>query len=93
MRKNNLRRTKLEIIHDILREIGEEGTRPTHLMYKTNLSHALLKKYLERLSEQEMIIRVNSKEGTYITLTEKGEKQLKSIKRVSKTLNKLLRGD
>ena len=51
------RRGKLEIIADILRSIkNKEGKiKPTHLLYKSNLSHAKLKEYVNILLEKGMI--------------------------------------
>ena len=45
------KRSKVEIIFDILKTINEKEGRikPTHLMYKSNLSHKLLNSYLEEL--------------------------------------------
>ena len=51
------RRGKLEIIADILSSIQDkEGKiKPTHLLYKSNLSHAKLKEYLDILLKKGMI--------------------------------------
>ena len=51
------RRGKLEIIADILSSIqNKEGKiKPTHLLYKSNLSHAKLKEYLDILLKKGMI--------------------------------------
>tara|TARA_Y100000310_G_scaffold250842_1_gene257205 strand:+ start:2847 stop:3122 length:276 start_codon:yes stop_codon:yes gene_type:complete len=54
---NVKRRGKLEIIADILRSIQDKGgkIKPTHLLYKSNLSHAKLKEYASILLEKGMI--------------------------------------
>lgn len=51
------RRGKIEIIADILRSIQDKGgkIKPTHLLYKSNLSHAKLKEYADILLEKGMI--------------------------------------
>lgn len=51
------RRSRLELIFDILSAIQNKGgkIKPTHLMYKSNLSHKLLNNYLEELIEKELI--------------------------------------
>ncbi|MBN4049022.1 hypothetical protein JYT91_00225 [archaeon AH-315-M20] len=51
------RRGKLDIIADILISIkNKEGKiKPTHLLYKSNLSHAKLKEYVNILLEKGMI--------------------------------------
>ena len=74
------RRTNSEIIYDFLNcLIEKKGTvKLTRVMYKVNLSHMLLKKYLNLLSENGFI-KVNTtatksgKRQTHqITLTEQG---------------------
>jgi predicted transcriptional regulator len=51
------RRSRLELIFDILSAIQNKGgkIKPTHLMYKSNLSHKLLNNYLDELIEKELI--------------------------------------
>ncbi|MBI2112675.1 hypothetical protein HYT52_04025, partial [Candidatus Woesearchaeota archaeon] len=48
----------MELIFDILLAIQNKGGRikPTHLMYKSNLSHKLLNSYLEELIQKELVI-------------------------------------
>ena len=52
------RRSRLELVFDILLAIQNKGGRikPTHLMYKSNLSHKLLNGYLEELLQKELVI-------------------------------------
>jgi predicted transcriptional regulator len=54
---SNVRRSRLELIFDILSAIQLKGgkIKPTHLMYKSNLSHKLLNTYLDELLEKELI--------------------------------------
>ncbi len=69
------RRTKIDIINDMLKSIQEKGGRikPTHLMYKANLSHKLLNTYIDELVGKEMINRVEGKSGNqYIIISDKG---------------------
>lgn len=51
------RRSRLELIFDILIAIQNRGGRikPTHLMYKSNLSHKLLNNYLDELVQKELV--------------------------------------
>ena len=51
------RRGRLEIIADILRSIQNKECRikPTHLLYKSNLSHEKLKEYTNLLLKKGMI--------------------------------------
>lgn len=52
------RRSRLELIFDILLAIQNKGgkIKPTHLMYKSNLSHKLLNAYLEELVEKQLVM-------------------------------------
>ena len=51
------RRGKLEIINDMLQSIKNKGgqIKPTHLLYKSNLSHSKMKVYLKELTEKGMV--------------------------------------
>ena len=51
------KRGKPEIVFDILLSVHESGgkIKPTRLLYKSNLSHARLKLYLESLMKQELV--------------------------------------
>ncbi len=53
-----VRRSRLELVFDILLAIQNKGGRikPTHLMYKSNLSHKLLNGYLEELLQKELVL-------------------------------------
>ena len=74
------RRSRLELIFDILLAIQNKGGRikPTHLMYKSNLSHKLLNSYLEELIGKELVIiqeeQVKKKQtpNKTVVITEKG---------------------
>lgn len=71
------RRTRIDIISDILTAIQNKGGRikPTHLLYKANLSYQLLSEYLEELQEKKLVGEeiVGKKQAKKeILLTEKG---------------------
>jgi len=74
------RRSRLELIFDILLAIQNKGGRikPTHLMYKSNLSHKLLNSYLEELIGKQLVLieeipmRKRQTPSKMVIITEKG---------------------
>ncbi|MFW6230400.1 MAG: winged helix-turn-helix domain-containing protein [Nanoarchaeota archaeon] len=80
------RRTKIEIIHDILKAIQNKGGRikPTHLLYKSNLSHKKMMEYVDDLLKKGMIreeheAKSNNKK---YTITNKGLQYLVEFKQI-----------
>ena len=68
------KRSRIDIIADMLLSIQNKGgeIKPTHLMYKSNLSHTQMKSYLEELIEKEFIDKTRKEHYEYIILTDKG---------------------
>ena len=76
------KRERIEIIHDILKAIIDKGknVRPTHILYKSNLSSQMLKEYLTELIEKEFIEEQHDKKKNKIyILTEKGYKYVEDF--------------
>ena len=79
----NTRRSKIQILYDMLRFIqSAELAKPTHIMYKANLSYQRFKKYLELLEEKEFVTKIKKKRSTYFQITEKGRKFVRSFRQV-----------
>ena len=78
------RRGKLEIIADILRSIQNKGgnIKPTHLLYKSNLSHAKLKEYVDILLEKGMIEEQQVKGRKLFFMKNQGHKFLLEFERI-----------
>jgi predicted transcriptional regulator len=77
------KRDRLEIIHDILHVIQQKGSgiKPTHILYKSNLSHQMLTEYLGELIKKEFIEEVtDKKKKKFYTLTDKGFNYLSEYK-------------
>jgi len=78
------RRGKLEIIADILRSMQKkEGKiKPTHLLYRSNLSHAKLKEYVNMLLEKGMIEEKTIKGRKMYFMKDQGYKFLLEFERI-----------
>jgi len=74
----NRKREKTEIVHDILQVIRDRRkVRPTHILYKSNLSHKMFLDYIKELTEKDLITETTDKKGIRLyELTEKGHKYL-----------------
>jgi len=68
------KRNRLEIIRDILKVIRDRNGRikPTHILYKSNLSYQMMEDYLEELKAKGFITEIKAKKGKTYAITEKG---------------------
>ena len=76
------KRDRLQVIFDILDVIREKGEsiKPTHILYKSNLSHQMMQQYLGELISKEFIVEKETKKGKTYSLTEKGYNYLNEYK-------------
>ena len=84
------KRDRLEIIRDILDLLRIKGdkVRPTHIMYKANLSHQMLTDYINELKEKDLIEEKKDKKNKKIfTLTQKGFKFLEDYSMIRKFMD------
>jgi len=80
------RRSRLEIIYDLLNSIREKGgaIKPTHLLYKSNLSHKKMMEYTAELMEKGFM-EEKEKEGKKIyALTDKGLEYVNEFMRMKR---------
>lgn len=68
----------MDIVYDMLKAIQDKGGSilPTHLLYKSNLSHGRLKQYIEELKVKALVAESERKGKTVFVLTEQGAKFL-----------------
>lgn len=76
-------RSKGRIFADILRAVQESGTaKVTHILYKANLSHDRLTKYLAQLEDSGLIVRQQEGDRTSYAITEKGVRFVAEFRRM-----------
>ncbi len=75
-------RSTLRINLDILNAVRDEGdAKPTHILYKANLSHDRLVKYLEELTAKGLIEVQQEGESRSYRITSKGVSFLIEMRR------------
>jgi len=79
-----MRRTKIEIINDILGAIQQKGgkIKPTHLLYKSNLSYKKMLEYVNELITKEMVKEDAFKGKKVYTITDKGISYIQEFKKI-----------
>ena len=79
------KRNKLEIIRDILEVIKSRSgkVKPTHILYKSNLSHQMMEQYLLELKEKELIYESKIGNSKTYNITERGIQYLNQYKMIS----------
>ena len=79
------RRERLQIIYDILKVIMDRNGRikPTHILYKANLSPKTLKESLTELIDKRFIIELQESSGKKYSLTEKGREFLEKYRTIT----------
>ena len=84
-----MKRNHFEIIRDILKVIREKSGRikPTHILYKSNLSYSMMEQYLQELIEKEFIVEEKLKKGKTYRITEKGNAYLEKYHVVSEFID------
>jgi predicted transcriptional regulator len=81
----NRKRDRLQVIYDILAAIQERNGRikPTHILYKSNLSHQMMEDYLTDLISKGFIMQAATKSGKTYSLTDKGYDYLSKYKLIT----------
>jgi len=81
-----VRRSQMEIYIDILQVISEGNRKPTHVMYRANLSWARLMKHIRFLQSQDLLTIVEGSGVERYEVTEKGREVLSYFRRLEGAL-------
>jgi predicted transcriptional regulator len=78
----NKKRDRLQVIHDILRTIKDKNgkIKPTHILYKSNLSHQMMDEYMSELIEKKFISEEKIENSKTYSITQKGLEYLNQYK-------------
>ena len=77
----------MEILIDILKVVAEGNEKPTHVMYRANLSWTRLKEQLDFLLRQEMLAEIETESGAIYKLTLKGKETLEYFRKIEVQLS------
>lgn len=78
------RRPKIQIFYDMLDVIQKNGgeSKPTHILYKANLSYKRFAKYLAVLKEKGFIEEAKKGNSTVYRITQKGADFLREYSKI-----------
>lgn len=70
----NKKRTRIEVMHDILKVVKNRNgkIKPTHILYKSNLSYQMMGDYLKELTGKCFLVEQKLQKGRTYSLTPKG---------------------
>jgi predicted transcriptional regulator len=74
------KRESFQIRHDILKAIQMGKTKPTHIIYKANLSNQMLVEYMKELISNGFVEEKKNPKGRTYELTDKGRDFLREYK-------------
>jgi predicted transcriptional regulator len=83
-----MRRTRLDIINDMLKASSKDGVKKTHIMYKARLSFKQLNEYLSLLKKRGLVNIENNNGNTTYKTSEIGTAFLKKYEDMD--LNKII---
>ncbi|MBU3923631.1 MAG: hypothetical protein KJ592_01825 [Nanoarchaeota archaeon] len=79
------KRNRLQVIRDILSTINKKKgeIKPTHILYKSNLSHHMMDEYLKELISKKFIKENRKTRGKTYSITKKGKDYLDQYKLIT----------
>jgi len=87
--ETQVRRSPMEMVCDILAVVSQGPTKPTHILYKANMSWKVLTSYLSYLTSSGMVEKEDEEGGKRSTyrLTVKGMQILRLYQGLRESLN------
>ncbi len=78
------------VIHDILKAISEKDgkIKPTHILYKANLSHQMMEEYLKELINKGFVNEEEKDSSKTYSLTKKGFDYLKEYRFITEFVDR-----
>jgi predicted transcriptional regulator len=72
------KRDRMQIIFDMLKAIIDKGgqIKPTHLLYKGNLSHTMMQEYVAELKKSGFMSELEDKKGKRYIITDSGREYI-----------------
>ncbi len=80
------RRSKMETCGDILRAIAAGAQKPTHIMYRANLSWNIMQGYISGLEAQGYVVSTIESERKVYKLSQRGFEILNRMQQVKQEL-------
>ncbi len=77
----------METFCDILRAIGAGAEKPTHIMYKANLSWTVMQLYIKSLEAQGLVLETSELGKKLYHLSDKGFQLLSQFLTIREDLN------
>jgi predicted transcriptional regulator len=83
------RRSRIETFFDVLCTIGSGIEKPTHIMYKANLSWTIMQLYTDSLIRKGLVVFEESEGKKRYRLTEKGRQVMQQYLSIKEDLDML----
>ncbi|MGI0085376.1 MAG: winged helix-turn-helix domain-containing protein [Nitrososphaerales archaeon] len=80
----------MEVKIDIMQAIADGAGRPTHIMYRSNLSWSVMQHFIHSMEVQGLVVTKDSEMRKSYALTEKGLRVLQTYASVKKQLDVLV---
>jgi len=81
------RRSRMETYCDILKAVAAGAEKPTHIMYRANLSWTVMQSYIKDLENRELVLSKDTDGKRMYSLTEKGFLLLRQYVSIKEDLN------